>query len=101
MSEIGVIPREADFFPACASVPQVTEAARAIQVGCLTAGLSRRTYVLALTQLVEAFTGVAADDDVPAEVLAFIADRLRASAEAADANARGDRSPSAIEQRGE
>lgn len=87
---IGVIPRLADFFPACASAPKVTEASLAIQDGCREAGMSRRTYVLALTQLVEVFAGLAADDDVPAEVLAFIADRLRAAAEAADANARGE-----------
>lgn len=90
MSAIGVIPREADFYPACSDPIKVNSAARAVQDACRRAGMSRQTYLLATVQQIEMLAGVAADGDFTPEVLAFVADRLRASADAADANARGE-----------
>jgi hypothetical protein len=47
-------------------------------------GFTRETYAAAVAQMAEALTGFSADDDIDGEVMRFVAERLRAAADAMD-----------------
>lgn len=75
------------WFPAGVDPRQASKCSGMLMEVARQMGFRRETYAIALAQMAEAIVGQAADDDLDAEVLKFVGERLRATADAIDRSA--------------
>lgn len=84
---MSAIPRQATWFPDDkVNHNNIAPLSNLLLQTAKQAGFTRETYAIAVAQMAEALVGFDIENDIDAEVLRFVADRLRATADAIDAS---------------